>query len=384
METLMTYLASRRSWMWSVASVTLAAPLLAVVARSEDQSSRPPAPRDEATRARGAILDRFGPALTSAETARLGDSFSRYERQFLQFSEKHMARDRAKWELANYYDRAKIFYVYWARTGAPQYLTWANEIVVNYRDLYLAANKYQAAAHWSQMTGVLIHYMVTRDPASRTAVVSVAETMSAPYYLANLHDVNAEMDNRMQARVLSALLYAYLIESEDASPQGQRAAAKWAGRLRNALPKILQSQSADGAYRFQKIQCGYNKPFMVGLLNDALIEYFANFEKDARIVEAIRKSLDYMWSEQWDGLSHSFHYLGGSCGDEGKTPAPDLNNLIVSGFGWAFQQTGDRELLKRGDAVFAGAARAWLDGSKVFNQTYFSSYKYPAYRAMAR
>ncbi|PVE20431.1 hypothetical protein DC522_32385, partial [Microvirga sp. KLBC 81] len=93
------------------------------------------------------ILRLVGPALPVQEAAALGVSFAQYEKDFRTFAERHWRVDGPGWEAANYYDRAKIFYVWWARTGDSSYLTKANALAVNYRDNYLKANDYAPSAH---------------------------------------------------------------------------------------------------------------------------------------------------------------------------------------------------------------------------------------------
>jgi hypothetical protein len=183
------------------------------------------------------------------------------------------------------------------------------------------------------------------------------------------------MDNRMQARTLMALLTAWKLNAES------EYAANWATLLPKALAGVLASQDTSGAYRFVQVQCGFNKPFMVGLLNDALIKYYTYFNADARILPAIRKSDDYMWAKDWNSAQTAFVYLDGTCpGDDGG-PAPDLNNLVANSYGWVFKQTGNAAYRDRGDQIFAGGvAKAWLNGSKQFNQQYTSSFRYLTYR----
>ncbi len=220
----------------------------------------------------------------------------------------------------------------------------------------------------------------TGDAASLRAVGAVADTFTVAYYLDNLGrtDAAAAMDNRVQARVLESFLYA----QELSAPSQAQPGRDWGALLHKSLDAILATQSADGAYRFmQPLQQGYNKPFMVGLLNDALIRYYEMFDADPRIPDAIRKSIDYMWANDWVSSAKAFKYIEGTVAGEGDaTPAPDLNNLIVNGFGFIYKLTGDATYKDRGDAVFTGGVdNAWLAGSKQFNEEYTSSYKYLAY-----
>ncbi|HST62090.1 MAG TPA: ricin-type beta-trefoil lectin domain protein [Longimicrobium sp.] len=342
-----------------------------------DTGASPPAP------ATNPVLGLVGPAIPVSTVEGWGGAFARYEQDFRTFAEQHWANDGAWWEAANYYDRAKIYYVWWARTGNQAYRDRADALALNYRTNYVEANNYGVSAHWSQIEGIALHYLLTGDEASRVAVGRMADNFAVPYYMNGLNDLNAEMENRMQARTLLAFVIAHQI----GAPRGDYPADKptWEGLAREALTKILASQGADGAYRFQHPginQCGHNKPFMVGLLNDALIHYYQKFEADPRILPAVKKSVDYLWANDWRDAQQAFDYLGGPCGgDTGTEGAPDLNNLVVNGFGWVYQQTGDATYRTRGDAVFAGGVNgAWLHGGKQFNENYTSSYKYLAYR----
>ena len=323
-----------------------------------------------------------GATVTTASTAASdppGSTVAKYEADFRTYADQLWTADGASWEAANYYDRAMIYYAWWMRTGEVEYWRRATAMALAYRRDYLEANRYNSSAHWSQIEGVELHYLLTGDEASRTAVGRVGDVFNVAYYMDNLGDVTAEMENRMQARTLLALLTAWKLNAPS-----QRGAV-WKSLLPVALTKILSSQSADGAYRFTRTnnQCGYNKPFMVGLLNDALIKYFATFNADARIPGAVQRAVDFMWAKDWNPSARAFIYLDGPCPDhdEKQAPAPDLNNLVVTGFGWVYQQTKQTVYRDRAEAIFAGGVtQAWLGGSKQFNENYTTSFHYLRYR----
>ncbi len=177
----------------------------------------------------------------------------------------------------------------------------------------------------------------------------------------------------MQARVLTSMLYAAQV--------GPVPDARFTGRLGSALDAILRSQAQDGAFRFTRVQCGGAKPFMTGMLVDALIDYHDQHEADPRIPPAIARAVDYLWTRTWDEASQSFWYLERDCQDEKREPAPDLNLMIVNGFGFTYARTGDAVWRERGDRIFAaGVEKSWLQASKAFNQSYATAYRYPAYR----
>ncbi len=324
-----------------------------------------------------------GPMLTSAQTSVLSPTFAKYESDFVSYADKLWGLYGSNWESANYYDRANTYYAFWARTGNVEYYRRATLIAVNYRKNYLEASNYGPSSYWYMPEGQETHYLLTGDEASRTAVGYSADVFLADYYQSGISSVNAEMENRVQGRVIMAMLTAWKINAP--SRQG----ANWAATLRADLPKILGTQGADGAYRFTAPnagQCGYNKPFMVGILNTALIKYNTYFEKDARILPAVQKAADYMWTKNWIASGSGFMYLEASCvnpngGSDGPYPAPDLDNLIVDNFGWLYQQTGNSAYRTEGDQVFTGGVNnAWLDGTKQFNENYGNSFRYSYYR----
>ncbi|HZW47108.1 MAG TPA: hypothetical protein VFF61_06260, partial [Microvirga sp.] len=292
------------------------------------------------------VLRTVGPALPVQEAAALGAPFARYEKDFRTFAERHWRADGPGWEAANYYDRAKIFYVWWARTGDDAFLKRAGELAVDYRKNYLEANDYGTSAHWSQIAGVALHHLATGDAASLKAVGRVADVFALPYYADNVGNLNAEMDNRIQARTLEAFLYAKKLNAPSA------AGHNWDTLLTRTLDRILSAQGADGGYHFAQ---GGVVPFMTGMLNDTLIDYYTTYKADPRIPAAIKKSLDYLWTHTWDEATQSFLYVEkpNSFG-ETPEPAPDLNNMIAAGFGFVYKMTGDATYKERGDKVFAG------------------------------
>ena len=313
-----------------------------------------------------------GRTLPPAKVRARGPVFQRYEDDFLRFNDTHWVTDGARWDAANYYDRAAINYVCYARTLNSKCLERANALALDYRVNYLEPNNYGPSSHWSQMKGVTLHYAMTGDPMSLRAVGRVADAMASPYMMKNLSS-KVNMDGRVQARTLTAFLYAWVSNAPRLGTR-ENARVRWSKFLRVALDRILSTQEADGSYRFAAWKYKVS-PYQIGILNDALIEYYTIFERDPRIPLAIRKSIDFLWANTWDTASQSFLYI--ERGHPESVPAPDLNNLISSGFGWTYRATRLPVYKARGDAVFAGGVRrAWLVGSKQFNQAYYSSYKY--------
>jgi len=350
---------------------------------AESAPAAPPAPLSDSTRAR-LFQALVGPYVPAWAAPSLGDVFGRYERDFRTNDERQWAANGPGWANMNYYDRAAIYYAWYARTGDFKYLTRANAVAVDYRKNYLEANNFAIQPHWSMLDGVALHYLVTGDEASRTAVGKVADLLTGLGYRTSIGSKTGT-DNRVQARYIVALLLANAIKAPSVgigAPVGVKGGHDWPAELRRALPLILQTQDADGAWR---LACKETKPvthpFTTGLLFDALARYHDLFEPDPRIPPAIKRGADYLWDRDWIPQKRSFKYVGAECPAEGGPgPAPDLNNLIVNGFGFVYRQTRDITYRRRGDEIFGGAVTgAWLSPTKQFNQVYSSSYRYLAY-----
>jgi hypothetical protein len=341
-----------------------------------------------------------GPTLTTSVTRTLGGAFAKYDTDFKRLSDRHWKARADAWE-ENYYDRSLVYYVAWMRSGDPEYWRRGTMIALNYRRQYLERNNYGTTPHWAQVAGLELHYLLTGDTLSRRAVAGAYAwgllTFATARYgpLAAIENPQSEyMENRIQARVLQAALSAYRMGASFVRSDGyggELSPATWPTRLRDLLNKILSVQRADGSYPWVQI-CGGQLNYMVGMLNDVLIEYYRDFEADPRIPAAVEKANEYLWTKQWLPADQAFKYASVNCSPNqfgrsvgGMTPAGDLNGLIIGSFGWLYQQTGDPKWRTRGDAIFAGlVAPRWVSnytGSKQFNQAYTASFRYLAYRA---
>jgi hypothetical protein len=310
-----------------------------------------------------------GPTLSSAQTRLLGTAFAQYENAFWPQADQFWRSCGAQWDCnwGNYYDRALIYYAWWARTGNAEYWRRANAQAVNYRTAYLEENDYGTSPHWSQLRGLEKHYLLTGDPASRKAVVAVASVFSGWMdYI-----VSPEREGRIQARVLESFLLAWRLGDSSQN---------WAGKVDEALTRILRTQSSSGAY-ISPLTCNASLNFMSGLLNDVFIEVYRTYRADARIPTAVKRSADYLWANEWLAGPQAFRYSGSDCEGQGKDPAPDLNMLMVDTYGFVYKQTGDASYREKGDRIFAsGVAGAYLEGGKQFNENYNTSYLYTALR----
>jgi hypothetical protein len=359
-------------------------------ARRTDTSSRQ-RPRFGVPEAdRAALLDSlvgYDPAVTARRLEFEGGVFGRYERDFQTVDEKQWSQCGSRWDCINYYDRASIYYAWWRHTGDAKYLERANAVALDYRKNYLEANNYGTSAHWSMMDGVAMHYLATGDTMSLIAVGKVADNFA---YQEPKLGGKPGMDNRIQARYLVAIMLARKLHAPSTGIGGSigiPGGNDWSKKLRDGLTRILSTQENDGAWRYGRCEGNppffTSHPFTIGLLLDALTRYNDLFEADPRILPAVKRGVDYLWTHDWLPSARAFKYIGAVCpGEGGPTPAADLNNLIVSGFGWVYRQTGDFAYRQAGDEIFSGAvnAGAAVEDAKHFNQEYTSSLRYLAYR----
>ena len=318
------------------------------------------------------VSDLVGSQLEGPTVAVAGSPFPTYESQFVQYSDQHWNATGADWEQGNYYDRALNHYAYWVRSGQVKYWQRATALALNYRRNYLEANGYGASPHWAQLEGLALHYWLTGDERSRTAVVRTATQLSDEFTVADMRRPDEEnIEGRIQQRILLGCLLAGQLGDTSRD---------WGGRADGYVNGILSLQQADGSYSWSDWG-GYQANYMVGLQNDALIKYYEQRSADSRVLSGVKRALDYMWSTQWVSGAQAFQYVSGQAPTGGTDPAPDLNGLIGPAYGWVYARTGDATYKTRGDAVLQGGiAGAYLAGQKQFNQQYYGTFNYLGWR----
>ena len=344
------------------------------------------------------IVSLIGQTKTVTETAVMGYAFVEYDRLFDKYFP--IINDPSNPNrLSNYYDRSKAYYARYVRTGDAKFLRLGDELALAYRQSYLEPNNYGVQPHWSQVLGLEIHYRLTGDTLSRRAVAGLyaysLNSFAVPRSgspLAAIENTQVPyMENRIQARVLQGALSAYRMGASFRRHDGPAfLASEWPTRLRDMLNKILSTQNANGSFSWIQI-CGGQLNYMVGMLNDVLIEYYRDFEPDPRIPGAIERANEYLWTTQWIQTSKAFKYASVPCSPNpfgtnvgGPTPAGDLNGLFIASYGWLYNRTGDPKWKTRGDEIMAGLVLPVWAGSygssKQFTQAFAESYRYLGWR----
>lgn len=346
-----------------------------------------------------------------------------YKAKFVQHEPTHRVKTccRSGGSYDNYYDRVQAYYAWWAqerdsRKETASYPQYAHDVLVTYRDWIANRLRWEVEPHDAQLDGLALHYLVTGDNASKDAVARLATrySSSSHAYFGNLGKNDHDwMDNRIQGRVLLSLVLAHQIGAPD--PSGATGGTYWSDKAKVALNAILGTQTTAagkfrGAYQF-KSSCYANKPFMVGILNDALTRYHdlsenaasplygtLSLEDKARILKAVELSADYMWVNDWVASAGAFREHSENAGGCNSAPAPDLNLMVVSGYGWVGSELAagatvtnhtagesgaetSTTYFQAGDGAFAGGVNkaCFSCSDKHFNQQYQSGYRYLAY-----
>jgi hypothetical protein len=290
----------------------------------------------------------------------------------------------------NQYDRVRGFLMLYVVGGDPVWKERAIAVGYSYLRNYLEPNHFAPAPHYSEMYGMALCYLLTGDEAFRSAVGKAADAFVSTYinkpfgdeYALNNTTASSGMDNRIQARTLEALLCAYLIEAPSVgipAPRYIPGGNDWAVRLREALGKILQTQSADGAFRFMNptIQNGNNKPWMTTLLLTALTDYHRLFEQDGRIPDVVKRTIDHNWGHDWVPSGPGFMYLDGPAdpkiNNNGVLPK-DLSGFHLHTTSWVYSRTGNAHYADMTDQILVATLDNWyLPSIRNFNQSFSSS-----------
>lgn len=380
---------------------------------TQPQPPPPPPPVDP-----GAVCGKLiaWPLPTVSQTKALGGFWADYETKIATKLDSQWELYGPNWETMNYYDRAAIYYVWWCRTGRDEYRTRARAMALDYRTKMLEGTAmpytYNVQAHWYMPLGLALHWLDTGDRKSLEAVSYAAEWVGAAHWMpeltkrvtmalpstartqspagATLPDpiVVGTAENRVRSRILFGFVLSHALNAPHDGPatgfgRGGAVGAvpgTWAEKSKFVLDAILSMQYPDGSYR-DETSGGAEKPFMDGLLNDALILYYQLVSPDPRILGAIKRNLDYNWANTWLGTSFAYYEWqycspvdANWCG--GRYQAADLNLMMVNGFAWVYAQTRDVTYRDRGREIFkAGVELAYMDSGKHLNQQGTSSFR---------
>lgn len=327
-----------------------------------DTTTVPPPIVTDST-ALGILTSRIGPTRTLTQA--LTDGLGTTDSTFLRWEATRWSVDGDLWSASNYYDRSKIYYAWWARTGNPLYKVRGDLIALNYRRNYLHPANYQTSPHWSQLDGLALHYWYTGDDSSRIAVGKAAWNLAPTLKWPR---TGLYTDARQQGRALIGVLLAWQMSAPNAPVGG------WAKALDEGLDNILSQQSPDGAWRYPVNTCDLSLNYMGAILADALIRVHDTYRPDPRIPPAVQKTADFLRTQWRSGDPiPSFNYYEATCanqhGTAGPTATADLTGLYTTMYAW----------MARRDPSYSGMAMDVIRntmrgiypyGTKQFNQAF--------------
>jgi len=327
-----------------------------------------------------AVLAFAGPTIPVADVPA---SVRGYEQRFKMYADSQWAAFGPKWDAGNSisgYERAEIYYVWWARTGDTTYLSRAHQTAVNYRDNYLVPAQFGTSPHWSQMESMYLDCIIAKDQKSCDVLPNVAYKLSG---FPNNNYWGIAHPNT-EARVMTRVIIALWMNEKAGSSQ-------YSALLDSAIVRALRLMNADGYAPFAST-CGGSLNYMNGMMYDALTRIHDHRPKriyNALIEQKAKAFGDFLWRTQWRGTANpadlSFNYVSVECKGTGSpTSSPDLNGLMLPLFGWLGKTTGDQAWFERGDAVLSGMKSASLYLYRQFSESYSSSYRYLGYRYGAK
>ena len=198
----------------------------------------------------------------------------RWKRQMLEFGSLHCdlatILEHQRWEGGVwYYDGIRAYYNIAAFTGVDSWHECAQFVIESFRDGYVldpaVLGVAGAVPGWRNFThGLTMDYLHTRSPASREAVVLLAENAA---FAGDLTPLSSTVDEAFSRPVAYAMI-SYI----NAELLGEPRRARLTSLLDQALGHIdqwfVQKSSPDWA------------PFMFGLTSEALLYYYEHIEED--------------------------------------------------------------------------------------------------------
>lgn len=279
------------------------------------------------------------------------------------------------WEAADwYYDGAWVRYQIAEYTGNPAWARCGDAIATWYGDKAVGGLPgWRVFSH-----GLRVHYERTQEQRSLDALRAL---ISSSAFGSSGGGVSTDL-----IRETAFMIQTYISNERTGAPpffHQMSASRESIGGLKRSvaygigqLDQLIESSSSGRVPT-------YHQPFMVGLMLDALIEYY-EFERargftDPRIPWVVQRAAEWLWQTAWIGSSETFYY-----DNKNFQPAADLNLLIAPAYAWLWQQMGDPTYQDRGDRIFAGGVRGgWAGGGKQFNQAYRWSIRYVQWRSKA-
>ena len=262
-----------------------------------------------------------------------------------------------------YYDGALVYFEIADYTGDPKWKACAFSIANAYK-----AYAMSGVTGWRVFTqGLRRAFAETGDTTFRDAIAKLVTTES-PYAVSG----GDPADNliRETSYILRAYTDAHLVGLTP-DPAAVRRSLNWLLGMGDTL--FAGPPLTTNALEHQS--------FYDGLMAEALIYYYENFDRDPRIPPAIKKLCDYTWSYGWDDVNGKIiwdyfppsdtypHWCGagnGGC----QQYSTQLINFLTPAYWWYGHWSRDDSYRQKGDRMFAHSVDVEPWSGKEFCQIY--------------
>ncbi|WP_141731809.1 hypothetical protein [Oligoflexus tunisiensis] len=340
----------------------------------------------------------FGPLLPAGSASVFPDA---HHRELVENYDKRQQEgfDRLKgsedWgkdaRLDGYYSTSLNWYLHFVRTGNLEVFSWARRELLHYREDQIIQSGPNAGkmngrreTRYLYLRALEADYLLTGDPENLRVGKLMADYLlkatAVDFFYFPKNGRKFWTEREVAFPILGLITYGRmsgetqyleavkprienLLKTQDQYPDGG-----WIHNLYNHDTEECPDENAYGG-----------SPFMTGLLFEALIAYHEWFA-DPRIVASVKKAADWLYRTAW--LDRGFAYMtacgyqnGGGYLEDLRGPQPDLNLLIVQGYGFAYWAGGkDKRYLEMGwEILDKGVNFGHIGNRKQFNQAYRSS-----------
>lgn len=255
-----------------------------------------------------------------------------------------------------YYDAEQVQLQLFLYTGDPFYATCAQAAEHIYRDEYLVPNGYSASGYWGFSTGLATDYLLNNDTDSKDAVDGLSHKEAYCAFTAYEEGAIAATDasrNGLMREIAWCLVNFQQQERIGLTPQSYR---------QSYIEALLRLSDVD--------MDDDPQPFMMGLAVWALErEFDLQLSKgipDPRLLPAIKKMADFLWTNWYDQDTNCFLY---NDGDLSYSQSCDTTNLINHAYAFLYKHGYGEVYRCQFRRSFNGAATGgYFAGSKQFNQ----------------
>lgn len=293
-----------------------------------------------------------------------------------------------------YYSTPHVFYQLYVRSGDPDIFLAARREALHYREQELILEGQDRGRHrkygetrYIYVEALVDDYLLTGDERSKEVAGWMADYLtrhfppSKAFYPKGATNFWTEREAAFP--FLGIMLYygitgdpAYRTAADEIMERLYKLQRQWPGRG-GFIHNLYAHDTEEGC---RPDEYG-GSPFMTGLLLEPIIEYH-RLTGSPTAARSIFLALDWLMREGLAASGDAFLYLTCDMHEQDQDPTPDLNFLLVHGFGYGYRLSGYQRqeyLLLAHKLLERGVRDAFLKDRKHFNQNFRSSGHFFAY-----